>query len=73
MFLGWFGCVDHIINLCVEDTVRKSDDIKKALGGVRRIVLFVRESHLAKETLHRYQTSFGTRKKKASFSYNSSS
>lgn len=57
--LGWFGCMDHLINLCVNDTVRKRDEVKTIISTVRHIVSFVRDSHLAKETLNKYQRSFG--------------
>jgi hypothetical protein len=58
-FLGWFECTDHLINLCMNDTIRKLDQIKNIVGVVQQIVSFVRDSHLAKETLNKYQRSFG--------------
>jgi len=57
--LGWFGCTDHLINLCVNDTIRKLDEVQNIVVIVRHIVSFVRNSHLANETLNKYQRSFG--------------
>ncbi|CAF1597382.1 unnamed protein product [Adineta ricciae] len=56
---GWFGCTDHLLNLCVNDVIRKRDDVKNVLSTVRHIVSFVRNSHLAYETLNKYQRSLG--------------
>lgn len=58
-FLGWFGCADHLINLCVNDVIRKQGEVKNILITVRHIVSFVRDSHLARELLNKYQRSFG--------------
>ena len=57
--LGWLGCTDHLINLCINDVIRKRDEVKNMLPTVRHIVSFMRDSHLAKETLNKYQRSFG--------------
>jgi hypothetical protein len=51
--------MDHLTNLCVNDTVRKRDEVKTLVSTVRQIVSYVRASHLAKETLNKYQRSFG--------------
>ncbi len=59
--LGWFGCTDHLINLCVNDAIRKLDDAKNVVAIVRHIVSFVRNSRLANETLNKYQSSLGKR------------
>lgn len=57
--LGWLGCIDHLLNLCVNDVIRKREEVKSAFATVRQIVSFVRDSHLAFETLNKYQRSFG--------------
>ena len=53
--LGWFGCTDHILNLTVNDVIRKSGEIKTMLATTRQIVLFTRNSRLASELLNKYQ------------------
>jgi hypothetical protein len=57
--LGWVSCTDHLINLCVNDAIRKLNEVNNILEIVRHIVTFVRNSHLANETLNKYQRSFG--------------
>ncbi|CAF1541740.1 unnamed protein product [Adineta ricciae] len=48
---------NHLLDLCVNDVIRKRDDVKNVLSTVRHIVFFVRNSHLAYETLNKYQRS----------------
>ena len=31
--LGWFGCTDHILNLIVNDVIRKSGEIKNDVSN----------------------------------------
>ena len=57
--LGWFGCTDHILNLTVNDVIRKSGEIKTMLATTRQIVLFTRNSRLASELLNKYQHALG--------------
>lgn len=57
--LGWFGCMDHVLNLTVNDVIRKSDEVKTMLATTRHIVLFTRDSRLARELLNKYQNSLG--------------
>ncbi|CAF2262836.1 unnamed protein product, partial [Rotaria magnacalcarata] len=55
----WIGCTDHLINLCANDVVRNESKVIDVLSAVRNIVIFTRQSHLANETLHKFQRSLG--------------
>jgi hypothetical protein len=58
-YIGWVGCTDHLLNLSVNDVVRKVDEVQHFLVTTRHIVLFTRDSHLANEMLNKYQRSLG--------------
>ncbi|CAF1119435.1 unnamed protein product [Didymodactylos carnosus] len=50
----WFGCGDHLINLCVQDAL-KLCEISEALTSIRKVVSHVKNSHLAGEHFHQQQ------------------
>ncbi|CAF1294550.1 unnamed protein product [Didymodactylos carnosus] len=51
---GWFGCGDHLINLCVQDAL-KLCEVSEALTSIRKVVSHVKNSHLAREHFHQQQ------------------
>ncbi|CAF1449987.1 unnamed protein product, partial [Rotaria sp. Silwood1] len=56
---GWIGCTDYLVNLSVNDIIRKQDEVINMLSTIRYIVTYTRDSHLANEMLNKYQRSFG--------------
>ena len=40
--LGWIGCMDHLINLSVNDVIRNMSEMKNVLASIRQVVMYTR-------------------------------